>query len=324
MLLAEPLPASAIETAAPSEVIAAAKSLPQQEVDKPKVWLLLAGGSAVLFGVTVFLEKQTQLFPAISKANQAMSQSRTARQGGANTDQEQSAWDRLEQQGQGQSQQQQQQQWEDPEPVAVDSVLAGLQSASQRVLASETGDAQAEHTPANRPAASTASSTSGKSGEAASGMAVFNSSAANGSAAPLHAQPATSSTTAEQASTPVAAPPTDNGAAASAGPPAAQPARPSVAAATSEQPAAAADGRDEDSTAHGSSREEHSEVEPPASHQDKQLPAELLGLSDEELEKEIAKRQQPVDLSQLSDDDLQRELSKRQLAAGIVENVLDS
>jgi hypothetical protein len=47
-------------------------------------------------------------------------------------------------------------------------------------------------------------------------------------------------------------------------------------------------------------------------------------LSDEELEREIAKRQQPVDLSQLSDDDLQRELSKRQLAAGIVENVLDS
>ena len=71
-----------MQTAAPSEVIAAAKSLPQQEVDKPKVWLLLAGGSAVLFGVTVFLEKQTQLFPAISKANQAMSQSRTARQVG--------------------------------------------------------------------------------------------------------------------------------------------------------------------------------------------------------------------------------------------------
>ena len=80
-LLAEGICAR-MQTAAPSEVIAAAKSLPQQEVDKPKVWLLLAGGSAVLFGVTVFLEKQTQLFPAISKANQAMSQSRTARQVG--------------------------------------------------------------------------------------------------------------------------------------------------------------------------------------------------------------------------------------------------
>ena len=151
--------------------------------------------------------------------------------------------------------------------MAVDSVLAGLQSASQRVLAAETVDAQAKHTPADRPAASTASSSSGKSGEAAGGMAVFNSSAANGSAASVPAQPAASSSAAKQASTSGAAPPTDNGAAASVGPPAAQPARPSVAAATSEQPAAAADGRDDDSTAHRSSHEQHSEVEQPASQQ---------------------------------------------------------
>jgi hypothetical protein len=58
--------------------------------------------------------------------------------------------------------------------------------------------------------------------------------------------------------------------------------------------------------------------------QEEQSTVGLLGLSDEELEREIAKRQQPVDLSQLSDEDLQRELSKRQLAAGIVENVIDS
>lgn len=69
-----------MQTAAPSEALAAAKALPQQEVNKGAVWLLLAGGSAVLFGVTVFLERQTQLFPAISKANQAMSQSKTSRQ----------------------------------------------------------------------------------------------------------------------------------------------------------------------------------------------------------------------------------------------------
>lgn len=53
-------------------------------------------------------------------------------------------------------------------------------------------------------------------------------------------------------------------------------------------------------------------------------PGGLLDLSDEELEQEIAKRQQPVDLSQLSDEDLQRELSKRQLAAGIVQNAVES
>jgi hypothetical protein len=147
--------------------------------------------------------------------------------------------------------------------VPVDSVLAGLQSASQRVLASETVDAQAKHTPADRPAAST----SGKSGEAAGGMAVFNSSAANGSAAPQPAQPAASSSAAEQASSSGASPPTDNGAAVAADPPDAQPAQPSVAAATSEQPAAAADGRDDDSTAHGSSHEQHSEVEQPDSQQ---------------------------------------------------------
>lgn len=242
--------------------------------------------------------------------------------------------------------------------MAVDSVLAGLQSASQRVLAAEPVDVQAEHTPANRQAASTASSTSGKTGEAAGGMAVFNSSAAKGSAAPLPAQPAASSSAAEQASTSGAAPPSDNVAAIVAEPPAAQPAQPSVAAADSEQPAAAAEGRDDGSAAHGSTHEQHSEVEQPAGRkvrraqpsvpvaavmrmhptssqaswltipylylQEEQFPAELLGLSDEELEREIAKRQQPVDLSQLSDDDLQRELSKRQLAAGIVENVLDS
>lgn len=71
-----------MQTAAPSEAISAAKALPQQEVNKGKVWLLLAGGSAVLFGATIFLEKQSQLFPAISKANQAMTQSRSARQVG--------------------------------------------------------------------------------------------------------------------------------------------------------------------------------------------------------------------------------------------------
>lgn len=65
---------------APSEALSAAKALPKQEVAKGKVWLLLAGGSAVLFGATVFLEKNTQLFPAISKANMAMSQSQEARQ----------------------------------------------------------------------------------------------------------------------------------------------------------------------------------------------------------------------------------------------------
>ncbi len=69
-----------LQTVPASEALSAAKALKEQEVPKGRVWLLLAGGSAVLFGATVFLEKSTQLFPAISKANQAMSQSRTAQQ----------------------------------------------------------------------------------------------------------------------------------------------------------------------------------------------------------------------------------------------------
>lgn len=50
----------------------------------------------------------------------------------------------------------------------------------------------------------------------------------------------------------------------------------------------------------------------------------LFSLSDEELEREVARRQaRVVDLSTLSEEDLQRELSKRQLAAGVVQNVVD-
>lgn len=50
----------------------------------------------------------------------------------------------------------------------------------------------------------------------------------------------------------------------------------------------------------------------------------LFALSDEELEREVARRQSPaIDLSSLSEEDLQRELSKRQLAAGVVESIVE-
>lgn len=63
----------------PSEVIEAAKPLAKQPVQKGKVWGLLLGGSAALFGLTVALER-SKVFPAIAKANEAMSISKAARE----------------------------------------------------------------------------------------------------------------------------------------------------------------------------------------------------------------------------------------------------
>lgn len=63
----------------PSEVADSAKALAKQPVQKGKVWLLLAGGSAALFALTVALER-SKVFPAIAKANEAMSVSKAARE----------------------------------------------------------------------------------------------------------------------------------------------------------------------------------------------------------------------------------------------------
>ena len=56
----------------PATVTEAAKALPKQQFDKNKVWLILLGGAAGLFGLTVLLESQSGLFPAITRSNQLL------------------------------------------------------------------------------------------------------------------------------------------------------------------------------------------------------------------------------------------------------------
>lgn len=122
-LSALPLPANAdLPMVSPSEVTAAAKPLAKQPVQKGKVWLLLAGGSATLFAATVLLER-SKVFPAIAKANEAMTVSKAAREDAADAEQQEQALD-LQPEGSA---------WvEDAESSAA--VLQGLQSASTRVL----------------------------------------------------------------------------------------------------------------------------------------------------------------------------------------------
>ena len=55
-----------------------AKPLKEQKVDKEKVWLIFILGAAGLFGVTLLLENNERFFPAIYRANQAMSQAKKA------------------------------------------------------------------------------------------------------------------------------------------------------------------------------------------------------------------------------------------------------
>ncbi len=53
--------------------MSAAKPIPQQQVNKGKVWLIFVLGAASLFGAAVVLENNSTFFPAISRANRAMS-----------------------------------------------------------------------------------------------------------------------------------------------------------------------------------------------------------------------------------------------------------
>ena len=55
-----------------------AKPIKEQKVDKEKVWLIFILGAAGLFGGTLLLENNERFFPAIYKANLAMSQAKKA------------------------------------------------------------------------------------------------------------------------------------------------------------------------------------------------------------------------------------------------------
>lgn len=60
------------QTVSPQMATQMAKPLPKQEADKGKVWALLIGGAAVLFGATLVAENKSGWFPAVSRANEAM------------------------------------------------------------------------------------------------------------------------------------------------------------------------------------------------------------------------------------------------------------
>ena len=59
-----------LTTVSASEAVAAARSLPKQDVKTTEIWLLLAGGSVGILAVSSALEN-TPLFPAIARANRA-------------------------------------------------------------------------------------------------------------------------------------------------------------------------------------------------------------------------------------------------------------
>ena len=67
-----------VQTVPAASVTALAKPIKEQKVDKEKVWLIFILGAAGLFGGTLLLENNERFFPAIYKANLAMSQAKKA------------------------------------------------------------------------------------------------------------------------------------------------------------------------------------------------------------------------------------------------------
>lgn len=66
------------QTVPPQEASSLAKPLQQQSVNKGKIWLIFLAGATGLFGAAVAIEKNSTLFPAIAKANQAMAATKAA------------------------------------------------------------------------------------------------------------------------------------------------------------------------------------------------------------------------------------------------------
>ena len=79
LLAAAPAPAE-LQTVPADQLTTMAKPLKVQQVNKGRVWLLFVLGASSLFGATVLLENNEAWFPAISRANRAMTGSWTASQ----------------------------------------------------------------------------------------------------------------------------------------------------------------------------------------------------------------------------------------------------
>lgn len=67
-----------LQTVSAASATTIAKPIKEQKVDKEKVWLIFILGAAGLFGGTLLLENNERFFPAIYKANLAMSQAKKA------------------------------------------------------------------------------------------------------------------------------------------------------------------------------------------------------------------------------------------------------
>eukprot|EP00210_Caulerpa_lentillifera_P007196 g6886.t1 len=68
--------ADIIQTVSPSEVSSMGAPLKVEKVEKKKVWLVFIIGAISLFGFTNLIENNSSWFPAVTRANQAMSSRR--------------------------------------------------------------------------------------------------------------------------------------------------------------------------------------------------------------------------------------------------------
>ncbi|KAI8467623.1 MAG: hypothetical protein J3K34DRAFT_32621 [Monoraphidium minutum] len=77
-LLSAPQPALAdlVQTVSVTQATEMAKPLPKQTIDKTQVWVAFIGGAVAVFGATVLSENNEAWFPAIYRANKAMTMSR--------------------------------------------------------------------------------------------------------------------------------------------------------------------------------------------------------------------------------------------------------
>eukprot|EP00892_Ulva_mutabilis_P003901 jgi/Ulvmu1/1883/UM012_0040.1 len=117
--------ATHLQTATMSDLQKASQPLAPQPVDKTKIWIVLCGGAAGLFALTVLAENNKQIFPAISRANDALAAQRAQRS--------QATSDPVPPQEPSQGS------WIDADPAAQEppssseqAVLAGLQAARER------------------------------------------------------------------------------------------------------------------------------------------------------------------------------------------------
>lgn len=66
------------QTVAPSEATSFARTLPKQTVNKGKIWVIFLLGATGLFGAALAIERNSKLFPAIARANQALAATKAA------------------------------------------------------------------------------------------------------------------------------------------------------------------------------------------------------------------------------------------------------